>query len=268
MGKTRSQKGDRYNIRVLDRAIRVLSMLSDGKPRTLMELSDAIEINSSTTFRLLASLASHNYVERDPDTGRYALGLACLELARSYQMNNAVRRAALPLLEALRDQTGETVHLAVLDRLEIVYLEKLHGLHAIGLMSSQVGARLLAYCTALGKLLLAYVDPEQVRTQFEHFTFIRYTDTTLDNVEALMAELAVIRQLGYAFDRGEHERDVRCIAAPVYDSRGKVIAAISLAGPASRMEPLDRPEQIELVVRSAHAISGRIGYHQNGSRIP
>jgi len=260
MDKTVSQKDDRYNIRVLDLAISVLSMLSDGKPRTLMELSDAIGINSSTTFRLLASLASHNYVERDPDTGRYALGLACLELARSYQINNVVRRTALPLLESLRDQTGETVHLAVLDRLEVVYLEKLHGLHAIGLMSSQVGARLLAYCTGLGKLLLAYVEPEKVRAQFEDFKFIRYTDTTVDTVERLMAQLELIRQAGYAFDHGEHESDVRCIAAPVYDSHGKVIAAISLAGPANRMEPLDNPTQIELVVRAAREISGRLGY--------
>jgi len=268
MDKAVSQKGDRYNIRVLDRAVSVLSMLSDGKPRTLMELSDAIGINSSTTFRLLASLTSHNYVERDPETGRYSLGLACLELARSYQINNAIRRAALPLMETLRDQTGETVHLAVLDRQEIVYLEKLHGLHAIGLMASQVGGRALAYCTGLGKLLLAYVDPERVRTQFEDFQFIRFTETTVDNLDRLMAELDVIRRKGYAFDHGEHESDVRCVAAPVYDSHGRVVAAISLAGPASRMEPLDNPRQIELVVRSAQEISERLGYRPNLSRKP
>lgn len=266
MDKTVSQKDDRYNIRVLDRAISVLSVLSDGKPRTLMELSDEIGINSSTTFRLLASLASHNYVERDPDSGRYALGLACLELARSYQMNNVVRRAAIPLMETLRDQTGETVHLAVLDRLEVVYLEKLHGLHAIGLMSSQVGGRIPAYCTGLGKLLLAHVEPERVKSQFEDFKFIRYTTTTLDSVETLLTELETIRRVGYAFDWGEHESEVRCIAAPVYDAHGKVIAAISLAGPANRMEPLDSPAQIELVVRSAQEISGRLGYHSHQSR--
>lgn len=255
-----TQKEDRYNIRVLDRAISVLSVLSDGKPRTLMELSDAIGINSSTTFRLLASLASHNYVERDTDTGRYSLGLSCLELARSYQINNVVRRAALPLMESLRDRTGETVHLAVLDRLEVVYLEKLHGLHAIGLMSSQVGGRALAYCTGIGKALMAFAEFDRLRVQFDGFQFIRYTSTTLDNVDALMRELALIRNDGYAFDRGEHESDVRCIAAPVCDSRGKVIAAISLAGPASRMEPLDEPHKISLVVQSAAEISGRLGY--------
>jgi IclR family acetate operon transcriptional repressor len=194
--------------------------------------------------------------------------LACLELARSYQINNVIRRAALREMESLRDCTGETVHLAVLDRLEVVYLEKLHGLHAIGLMSSQVGGRALAYCTGLGKVLLAFVEPEAVRTQFSDFQFIRFTSTTLADVDALLAELEAIRRVGYAFDWGEHESEVRCIAAPVRDAHGKVIAAISLAGPANRMEPLDRPEQVNLVLRSAQEISSWLGYRPDGSRKP
>ncbi|MBL8153699.1 MAG: IclR family transcriptional regulator [Anaerolineae bacterium] len=254
-------KEDRYNIRVLDRAISILSVLSDGKPRTLMELSEAVELNSSTTFRLLSSLASHSYVERDEQTGKYALGLACLELARAYQMNHYLRRAALPELEALRDETGETIHLAVLDRMDVVYLEKLHGLHAIGLMSSQVGARLLAYCTGLGKVLLAYIDPERIRSHHEQAGFIRFTDTTITDVEVLLAELAAIREQGYALDRGEHEPDVRCIAAPIQDAQGKVIAALSIAGPASRMEPIENnPARIDRILQSAQDISSRLGY--------
>lgn len=254
-------KEDRYNIRVLDRAVSILSVLSDGKPRTLMELSEAVELNSSTTFRLLSSLASHSYVERDDQTGKYTLGLACLELARAYQMNHVLRRTALPELEALRDETGETIHLAVLDRMDVVYLEKLHGLHAIGLMSSQVGARLLAYCTGLGKVLLAYIDPERIRAHHEQVGFIRFTDTTITEVEMLLAELAAIRQQGYALDRGEHEPDVRCIAAPIHDAQGKVIAALSIAGPASRMEPLESSQaRIDRILQSAHDISARLGY--------
>jgi DNA-binding IclR family transcriptional regulator len=256
-------RDDRYNIRVLDRAISVLQTLSDGKPRTLVELSEAIELNNSTTFRLLSALASHNYVERDEATGKYTLGLACLELARSYQMNNQIRRAALPEMEALRDVTGETIHLAILDRMEVVYLEKLHGFHAIGLMSSHVGARLLAYCTGLGKLLMAYVDPERVRSHYEKAGFVRFTSTTITDIDTLLNELATIRQRGYAFDWGEHEADVRCVAAPVFDARGKAVAAISIAGPASRMESLESDnERIDQILRAAGEISARLGYRQ------
>jgi DNA-binding IclR family transcriptional regulator len=256
-------RDDRYNIRVLDRAISVLQTLSDGKPRTLIELSEAVELNNSTTFRLLSALASHNYVERDEATGKYTLGLACLELARSYQMNNQIRRAALPEMEALRDETGETIHLAILDQMEVVYLEKLHGFHAIGLMSSHVGARLLAYCTGLGKLLMAYVDPKRVQTHYEKAGFVRFTGSTIIDMDTLLHELETIRQQGYAFDHGEHEADVRCVAAPVFDAHGKAVAAISIAGPANRMEPLESDtERIDRILRAAGEISARLGYRQ------
>ncbi|MBI5670510.1 MAG: IclR family transcriptional regulator [Chloroflexi bacterium] len=256
-------RDDRYNIRVLDRAVSILQTLSDGKPRTLVELSEAVELNNSTTFRLLSALASHNYVERDEATGKYSLGLACLELARSYQMNNQIRRAALPEMEALRDETGETIHLAILDRMEVVYLEKLHGFHAIGLMVSHVGGRVPAYCTGLGKLLLAYLDGDRVRAHYDKTGFVRFTNTTITDTDALLRELEAIQQRGYAFDWGEHEADVRCVAAPIFDPHGKTIAAISIAGPASRMEPLETDmERINRIVRAAGEISARLGFRQ------
>lgn len=258
-----TNKDDRYNIRVLDRAVSVLQTLSDGKPRTLVELGEDIGLNNSTTFRLLSALASHNYVERDEQTGKYSLGLACLELARSYQMNNQIRRAALPELETLRDETGETIHLAILDRMEVVYLEKLHGLHAIGLMVSHVGGRVPAYCTGLGKLLMAYGEPERIRAHYEQAGFTTFTNTTITDLDTLLRELAQIRQQGYAFDRGEHEPDVRCVAVPIFDARGSVVAAISIAGPASRMEPLESDhDRIALMLRASGEISARLGYRQ------
>ena len=143
---------------------------------------------------------------------------------------------ALPELEMLRDETTETIHLAILDNMEVVYLEKLHGLHAIGLMSSYIGGRALAYCTGLGKALLAYSDLDRVRAHFEQVGFRRYTDTTIVNVDDLIDHLDFVRQQGYAWDEGEHEAEVRCVAAPVFDLTGRAVAAISIAGPVSRME--------------------------------
>jgi DNA-binding IclR family transcriptional regulator len=257
------QKEDRYNIRAVDRAVRILSVLSDGKPRTLTELSEEIGINSSTTFRLLATLAYNNYVERDGQSGAYRPGLACLELARAYHESNDIRQAALPALEMLRDDTKETVHLAVLDKMEVVYVEKLHGLHAIGLMSSRVGGRSPAYCTGVGKVLLAYTPPELVRAHFEQVGLHRYSDATILSLDELLDHLENVRREGYALDRGEHEAEVRCVAAPIFDMTGKAVAAISVSGPAGRIEPLETNlELVNKTRQTARSISARLGYRE------
>jgi DNA-binding IclR family transcriptional regulator len=256
------QNETRYNIRVLDRAFRILALLSDGKPRSLQELSQGIELSTSTTFRLMASLSYYRFVRRDEQTNQYTLGLACLELARAYQESNDLRRMAQPELEVLRDDVKETVHLAILDQMEIVYLEKLPGLHAIGLMSSRVGGRSPAYCTGVGKVLLAYQKPQIVRAYFQNNGLRRYTDSTITTMEGLEAEMESIRAQGYGFDRGEHEHEVRCVATPIFDLKGDVVAAISISGPAGRMEPLENNrEMIQKACQTATNISTLLGYN-------
>ena len=257
------QKEGRYNVRAVDRALCILSVLSDGKPRTLTELSEEIDINSSTTFRFLATLASNNYVERDNQSPKYRLGLACLELAQAYHAGSDIRQAALPELEQLRDDTTETVHLGVLDKTEVVYIEKLHGLHAVGLMSSRVGGRSPGYCTALGKALLAHTDPELVRAHYEKTGLYRYSDRTIQSLDALLEHLDKVRVQGYALDQGEHEAEVRCVAAPIFGMNGKAVAAISVSGPAARIEPVEaNQELINRTMQAAHIISTRLGYRE------
>jgi DNA-binding IclR family transcriptional regulator len=255
-------KEDRYNIRVLDRAFAVISVLQDGKARSLTELSEEIDLNSSTIFRLLATLNYYNYVERNEETGKYKLGLACLELARAYSQTNDVRRAALENLERLRDETNETIHLGVLNEMEVVYLEKLHGNSAIGMMSSRVGSRLPAYCTGLGKALLAYQNPVDVKVYYsDPGKLIKYTNTTLHTLDDLMNHLVLVKKHGYAFDHSEREHEVSCVAAPIFAMDGSVVAAISVSGPSTRMEPLEeKSDLIEHTLEAASAISAKLGY--------
>lgn len=263
MSSPPARPAGRYNIRVLDRAFRMLDLLADGIERSLTEISDAIGLNTSTTFRLAASLEYHRYLSRNEDSGKYTLGLTCLELAKSFQVGHALSRLAAPDLEALRDDVRETVHLAVLDGPDVVYLQKLPGLHAIGFLESRVGGRLPAYCTGLGKVLLAYADPVYVRELIagSHGTLERFTPTTITDVDELMDHLAAIRERGYAFDWGEHEPDVRCVAVPVFGKSGGIPAAISVAGPASRMEPLQENwAVIEATRATAAKISGKLGF--------
>jgi DNA-binding IclR family transcriptional regulator len=262
MAETDEPKGEtRYNIRVLDRAIRLLSLLSDGKLRTPVEISEGIGLSPSTTFRILATLSYYNFIKRDEKTGQYSLGLACLELARAYQDTNDLRRVALPELEALRDDIKETVHLCILDKMEIVYLEKLSGLHAIGIMTSRVGGRSPAHCTGVGKILLAYLDPGQVRDHFALYGLPAFTGTTITDLDDLMCELDKVSRQGYALDRGEHEHEVRCVATPIFDIDGLAVAALSISGPSARMEPLeDNAQIIEKAKETAMRISRQLGY--------
>lgn len=257
----KAQNSARYNIRVVDRAVSVLKTLSDGKPRTLTELSRELEFNSSTTFRLLSALRSHNLVQLEESTGNYRLGLACLELSRAYHIGDEIGQAALPEMKKLRDETMETVHLGVLDDMEIVYLEKLEGLHAIGLMSSRVGRRAPAHCTGLGKVLMAHAPPEFVQENLDKLNLERFTDTTITNEQELLTHLELVRARGYALDLGEHEKEVRCVAAPVFDQYGETVAAISVSGPRDRIDPIEQNKDlIERILLTTNNISKNLGY--------
>jgi DNA-binding IclR family transcriptional regulator len=255
------QNESRYNIRVLDRAFRVLSLLTDGKPRSLNEISEAIGLSPSTTFRLLTNMAIHSYVKRNDDNNHYQLGLACLYLARAYQDSNDIRKIALPELESLRDDTKETIHLAILDDMEVVYLEKLPGLYAMGIMSSRVGGRSPAHCTGLGKVFLAYLPPEEVKDYLSKKGLHKYTETTITDLNELMEHLVKIRDQGYGFDKGEHEFEVRCVAVPILDINEKVIAALSVSGSSIRLDPLEENfEIIHKACTTASNISRQLGY--------
>lgn len=256
------RKNNRYQIRVLDRAIDILSLLSDGQTRSANEISERIGLSPSTTFRLLSALAFHHYVHRDEATNEYQLGLACLELSRGFQVSNLIRKVALPFLEELRDSVKETVHLAVLDQMEIVYLEKLPGLHAIGLMISQVGGRAPAYCTGVGKALLAHLNQDVVRDYFERHAMKAHTRTTITDIHALLNQLEEVRAKGYAIDSGEHEDEVRCIAVPIFNGHGQVAAALSISGPSLRLDPLENnTEMIEKALQTGRFISQQMGHY-------
>jgi IclR family KDG regulon transcriptional repressor len=251
----------RYNIRVVDRTLNVLKLLSDGRPRSMTDISRELDINNSSVFRILATLSSHNFIEKDENSGDYKLGLSCLEMAGAFFKSVDLRQQALPVLERLRDKTSETVHLGILDHTEVVYLEKLHGLHAIGLMSSSVGGRSPSYCTGLGKVMLAFEDPETLETELKHIELNQFTENTITNLPDLLLHLAEIKEQGYGFDEQEHEPGVCCIAAPIFGLGGNVIGAISISGPSERLNPVrERKELIRWIADSAAEISKSMGY--------
>ena len=247
---------NRYRIRAVERALELMEAFSIEEPElSLKQLSGRLGLNSSTVFRLLATLQARGYVEHSRENGRYRLGPACLGPSSVYLAQADLRKRLTPLLVALRDDCRETVHLATLDRRhrEVVYLEKVEGLLPIGLMGSRVGGRSPAYCTGLGKAMLAYEPLEAAVAFYEVRGLPAHTPQTITSGEVLSHELSEIRRRGYAFDNMEHEPGVKCVAAPVWNHRREVAGAISVAGPARRIEKLIAEKALIEAVRAVAA---------------
>jgi len=254
----------------VDRALGLLATFSTAEPElTLTELSSRLNLSASTTYRLLVTLEKRSYVEHNHQTGGYTLGVACLDLGTVFLSQLDFRDRVLPLLESLREECKETVHLAVLDRnqMEVIYLEKLEGLLPIGMMGSRVGGRAPAHCTGLGKCFLAYMPDHVVRELYSANSMPAYTPNSITDVDRLLVEMARIRERGYAIDDVEHEPDVKCIAAPVWNHRQAVVGAISVSGPEQRMNLLlAEGALIQSVVEAAHEASVRMGYSRETTR--
>lgn len=252
----------RYKLRTVERALSILKLflLSPGEGElNLTEISRRVRLSQSTAFRLLVTLKSAGLVEQIPSNGKYRLGVTCLALGDAFLRSNDLRQKAYASLVKLRDLCGETVHLAFLEAREVVYLDKLAGLHPIGLMSSRVGSRAPAYCTALGKSLLAFLPESQIREIVLKTTLTRFTQNTITDGEQLLEELRKVRELGYSIDNEEHEVGAGCIACPIFDNHG-VIAAVSVSGPVDRViNGPSRENLIRLLKATADEISTGLG---------
>lgn len=252
----------RYHIRAVERALSLLRVFLDhDSDLSATDLSQALHLDLSTTFRMLVTLQAQGFIEQNPASGKYRLGVTCLELGSRFLRSNDIRQRALPAMDALRHRFGETVHLTILDGTEVVYLEKLAGLHPIGFMSSRVGGRAPAHCTGVGKALLAYLPDDELRRRFPSPTLTRYTPHTITDLDQLRAELAQVRRQGYAVDRQEHEEGVKCVAVAIFDHKG-VAGAMSVSGPVERMEEHAAEGLVEALQAAAAEISAQMGGRQ------
>jgi DNA-binding IclR family transcriptional regulator len=262
-GKINSNRNQKkYHVRSVERALGVLKTFLDcDEEQSVTEISEKAGLDISTTFRLLVTLQSNGFVEYNNATAKYRLGVSCLELGSKFIKNNDIRKVALKQMEALRNEFGETVHLTILDGIEVVYLEKLSGLHPIGFMSSRVGGRAPAYCTGVGKAHLAYLPEEEIYKRFEGKKLFKYTKNTITNIKLLIEELERVRERGFSFDNEEHEIGVKCVAVPIFDHNG-VVAAMSISGPVDRMNSHINQNPgglIEKLKEAARSVSLQIG---------
>lgn len=221
-------------------------------------LANRLGLAKSTVHRLASTLHAEGFLERSPTDSRYRLGLLLFSMGTLVRRRMNVAEESSPFLHALCEQSGETVHLAVLHGSEILYLRNIESRHAIR-PRSYLGVRKPAFCTSEGRALLAFSSP-LVLAQFLRVPLVARTPQTITDKAALQRLLEGVRNDGYAVDDRESEEAMRGVAAPIFDATGSVVAAVGLAGPTQRLPKTKVRQVAALVTNCAHAISQRLGH--------
>jgi DNA-binding IclR family transcriptional regulator len=243
----------------IQRAIDIIRRSAET-PLSLLDAAELLDVHKSTALRILQTLEAARFV-RKTGAGTYVFGSGLIELSELTLGSMDLRLHAQPLLRALQRQTGHTVHLAQLTGDEIIYIDKVDSpaLAAVQL-PSRVGHAVSIYASAVGKVILAYLSREERDRLLQHVEFKRFTPTTITDRDELEVALAGIRHQGWAKDNGEHDSYVMCVAVPVYDSRGKVVAAISVTAVEVIATLQDLEAHLPLLHGTATALSGELGW--------
>lgn len=256
---------NKYPVKSLIKALSILEYIgASDTGGSLTEISETLKIGKSTVHRLLATLKDHDFVWLDPHSSRYILGARFMQLSGKLTRQSILIRYGEPILSKLAKATNETCNLGVLDGREVLYLIMKESKNPLR-MSGQVGKRLPAHCTALGKALLSDLSREELTRLYANKQKL---DTLTPNSISTLAELAEhlqkVRQTGLAFDNEEIYPGVVCVAAPVRGDRGKVIAAVSFSFPKHRIDPAMLEDFKSLLSSCAGELSQQLGSPTQG----
>ena len=253
-------------VQTIERASSILDILGQSPQGiSIRELSSKIKLPKGTIHRLLSSLSYFGYVRQDPKTRNYLLGFKLVELGNLLLNQLDLRKEAEPFLKDLAERTKETVHMVLLDRNEVVYIDKVEtDQHTSGLrMASRVGLRNPAHSSAVGKVLLAHFSEEELNNFTKEKGLLKRTENTITDPGRLREHLSIVRAQGYAIDDEENEKGIRCVAAPIYNEVGKPVAAMSISGPAFRITKKVIQESLKKeVMETALKVSQRLGFRR------
>ncbi|ACM19961.1 helix-turn-helix transcriptional regulator, IclR family [Geotalea daltonii FRC-32] len=251
-----------YIIQAVSHALDLLEQFHDDVDELgVTELSKRLKLHKNNVFRLLATLESRNYIEQNKVTENYRLGLKTLELGQTFIKQMGLLRQSRPVLESLVHDCNETTYVAILKEFHIIYLDVVETDLTVRVVP-RVGARLPAYCTAAGKVQIAYMTDEEL-ANFLPKEMKRFTSNTIIDREELKKHLALVATQGYAIDNEELDVGVKCVGAPIRDYTRRIIGAVSISGPSMRFtdERLEK-ELIPMVIQASEEISSKLGYHK------
>jgi DNA-binding IclR family transcriptional regulator len=251
------QEGEK-TVQIVHRIATVLRAFGNQGLLGITDLAHVTGLPKSTTHRLVTALLNEGLLIQNEDSHKYALSLRVTALGASILSSNTVRKTARPILMELRDQTHESVHLAVLEGMEAVIIDTEDSYFFVRAVNVP-GQRLPAHAVSTGKVLLAYQWEVTLQQMLSHMNLTRYTDHTIIDHRQLLEELRNIRSLGYAISHSELEEGINAVAAPIFDHLNSVVAAVSIGGPSERCHPR-QGELIAAVTRAGQQISQTLRY--------
>jgi len=251
-------------VQTIERVSLILDMVGqNSQGMSIRDLSAGLGLPKGTIHRILASLAYFGYIRQEPVTKLYFLGLKLMDLNTQLSNQLDFRKVAEPILRDLAEKTKQTAHLVILDRDEVVYVDKIETpQHTGGLkMASRIGSRNPAHSSAVGKVLLSYYPEEDLAAFLQRKGLPRRTQNTITRRDDFRDHLKTVRHQGYAMDEEENEQGIRCVGAPIFDDKGRPVAAISVSGSVFQMtKEVVQDVMKGKVMAAAAEISRRLGF--------
>lgn len=243
-------------------ALKILNSFSEDEPvKKITDLARELGVSKSAVSRLMSTMATEGFVVKEKDSQKYRLGLSVLNLAGIVTSSMDIHKEAFPVLEHLSKSLDETCHLVILEGTEAVYLLKFESSHPFR-VSTHPGKRNPPYCISSGKVLLAYQEDEEIVDQVIAKGLTRYARNTITDPDQLRKELKKVRKDGYCISSEEFIDGVNTIGAPIRDYTGKVIAAITVVGPAQRINQYSMQKYLKSIMDAAKEISQALGYYE------
>lgn len=244
-------------VKSLQKAMQVLECFLIQKEMGISEIAGRLDICKSSVHNIVSTFEQMGYLQQNPQTNRYSLGVKLCEYSRAVSDSFTVTKIALPYMQELANRVKEHVYLGRAYQDEVLYLESIHPMENIEMLRSLMGLRVKMYCTGLGKALMAYMGDEFISKCCEG-PLEAYTERTITDPDRLKEELALIRRRGYSVDDMEHEYGIKCVGVPIFDKDGHVCAAISVSGPSLRFGQERIKELAEMLQGYAAMIGQRI----------
>lgn len=250
---------DDKGVQSLERAFDIIEAIAlEQSGKSLSDISTKTGLAKSTAYRLVSTMVNRGYLDKT-DEGKYKIGLKLIEAVSCYINSLELQTEGRPYVARITAKLGLTSHLGVLDGDKVVYIEKMDVVSSVR-MYSQIGLRMHAYCSSLGKCLLSNYSKQQLDVIMADCSFIKFTENTIAGIDELHEEMAKVRKQGWAMDDEEYEKGHRCIGAPIFDYRGDIIAAISASGDKNLLTDERIEEVAEYVKKTAMELSREMGY--------